>query len=84
MNFTNIEHGGAPGVASPWMLTGGMASPAVAPELKEIPVDLLSIRRLQGAQVSRIARFRGEIDLKAAAAADPDFVTREKKETSWG
>ena len=78
---------GNAGVA-PWLMPPGMRMPdaetEVAP-LKDIPVAELGLRRLHSAgEIRQIAQLRGEIDLSAAAAADPLFMTREKKETNWG
>lgn len=54
------------------------------PELRDIDVDELSIRSLRRHhEIREVAQLRGQIDLAAAVAADPLFVSREKKETSW-
>jgi hypothetical protein len=85
MNHLNMEIArGSAGVA-PWMVPPGMAlSQGDAVALKDIPVAELGIRRLFGTKdIGEIAQLRGEIDLAAAASADPHFVHREKKETSW-
>lgn len=54
-------------------------------EREETPVDQLSFRRLRtAADIARIRHLREEIQLPVSAVADPDFQTREKKETSRG
>ena len=51
----------------------------------ELPLDELSFHRLTTtAAIAQILHLRGEIQLPAAALADPSFHTREKKETSMG
>jgi hypothetical protein len=51
----------------------------------ELPLDELSFHRLgSAAAIARIMHLRDEIQLPAAALADPSFQTREKKETSTG
>lgn len=51
----------------------------------ELPLDELSFHRLTTpAQIGQILHLRGEINLPAAALADPSFRTREKKETNMG
>ncbi|TFZ00930.1 hypothetical protein EZ313_21095 [Ramlibacter henchirensis] len=61
--------------------------PADEPEAagsRDIAVEDLTIRCLRKAtDIRDLAQLRGQIDLKAAASADPQFATREKKETSW-
>lgn len=53
-------------------------------ELRDIDVDELSIRCLRRHhEIREVTQLRGQIDLAAAVAADPLFVSREKKETSW-
>ncbi len=49
----------------------------------DLPLDELSFRHLQGAdQIGSIFHLRKEIQLPAAAVADPvSFAAREKKET---
>lgn len=49
----------------------------------ELPLDELSFHRLTTtAEIAQIMHLRGEIQLPAAALADPSFHTREKKETN--
>ena len=49
----------------------------------DLPLDELSFHRLTtSAEIAQILHLRGEIQLPAAALADPAFHTREKKETS--
>ena len=56
----------------------------VPPAWKDISVEQLTIRRLRSQQeIREMARLRQEIDLAAAASADPHFAEREKKETNW-
>src|SRR5436190_14072598 len=84
MNPTSMEISrGRPGVA-PWLMPPGLMLPAGdAAPLKDIPVADLRIRCLRGAaEIARIVQLRDEINLAAAAAADPEFMYREKKETS--
>jgi hypothetical protein len=51
----------------------------------ELPLEELSFHRLTTpAEIAQILHLRGEIQLPAAALADPSFHTREKKETSTG
>ena len=51
----------------------------------DLPLDELSFYRLCNVEeIARIQHLRGEIQLPAAALADPSFHTREKKETSTG
>ena len=51
----------------------------------ELPLEELSYHRLTTpAEIGQIMHLRGEIQLPAAALADPAFHTREKKETSVG
>ena len=53
-------------------------------ELRDIAVDDLSIRCLRRPhEIREVLPLRGQIDLAAAVAADPHFLAREKKETSW-
>jgi hypothetical protein len=48
----------------------------------ELPLDELSFRHLQTAEeISRIVHLRQQIQLPAAALADPGFAAREKKRT---
>ena len=55
-----------------------------APGSREIAVQALSIRCLRKQyEIREVAQLRGHIDLKAAVAADPQFLAREKKETNW-
>lgn len=57
--------------------------PAAPAGSRELPVDELQIRPLRGAEeIARVIHLRNEISLPAAALADPEFRTREKKETS--
>ena len=69
-----------------WLLPPGMLAEHVDADapLKDICVADLRIRQLRGDQIAQITQLRGEIDLAAAASADPDFMAREKKETNWG
>ena len=85
MNHMNLEISRGGAGAAPWLMPPCVAlSEGDAAALKDIPVAELGIRRLHGAgDIGQIARLRGEIDLAAAASADPDFMCREKKETSW-
>jgi len=85
MKHMNMEISGGNAGAAPWLMPPGMVLPEgdVAP-LKDIAVAELGIRRLLGAaDLREIAQLRCEIDLAAAASADPEFMHREKKETSW-
>ncbi len=85
MNHTHMQITGVrPGVA-PWLMPPDLLIPdADPPALKDIPVADLGIRCLRGAgEIAEIVQLRGEINLAAAAAADPQFAYREKKETSW-
>lgn len=51
----------------------------------ELPLDELSFHRLRTpAEIGQILHLRSEINLPAAALADPSFHTREKKETNMG
>lgn len=51
----------------------------------ELPLDELSFHRLSiPAEIGQILHLRSEINLPAAALADPSFHTREKKETNMG
>jgi hypothetical protein len=67
----------------------GLALPATPfePEAagsRDIDVDELSIRCIRKQyEIRELAALRGQIDLKAAVAADPHFHAREKKETNW-
>ncbi len=84
MSHTSMEISRArPGVA-PWLMPPGMLMPECEPPaLKDIPVADLEIRCLEGArEIAEIVELRGEINLAAAAAADPQFAYREKKETN--
>ena len=58
--------------------------PAAPPDgSRELPLDELEIRPLRSAEeIARVVHLRREISLPAAALADPEFTTREKKETS--
>ena len=58
------------------------APPAVLPGSRELPLDELEIRHLAGPdEISRVVHLRSEIHLPAATLADPEFASREKKET---
>ena len=61
--------------------------PADEPEAdgsREIAVEDLTIRCLRTASdIRELSQLRRQIDLRAAASADPQFVAREKKETNW-
>lgn len=49
---------------------------------RELPLDELEICHLRTADdIRRVLHLRSQIPLPAAALADPDFHTREKKET---
>lgn len=51
---------------------------------REIAIEDLSIRCLRSASdIRELSQLRRQIDLRAAASADPQFAAREKKETSW-
>lgn len=85
MSHTHMQVSGArPGVA-PWLMPPNLLMPEPdPPALKDIPVADLGIRCLRGAgEIAEIVQLRGEINLAAAAAADPQFTCREKKETNW-
>jgi hypothetical protein len=57
---------------------------ALAPASKDISVEQLTIRRLRSqSEIRDMARLRQEINLAAAASADPRFAEHEKKETNW-
>jgi len=59
--------------------------PPVPAGSRELPLDELEIRPLRAAEeIARVIHLRSEIHLPAAALADPEFATREKKETSTG
>jgi hypothetical protein len=59
------------------------AQDTVAPALKDISVEQLAIRCLRSqSDIREVAQLRLEINLAAAASADPHFVEREKKETN--
>ena len=52
---------------------------------QEVPLEELSFDHLKSVgDVAQILHLRGEIQLSAAALADPAFHTREKKETKSG
>ncbi|GAC1600572.1 MAG: hypothetical protein NVS3B2_02880 [Ramlibacter sp.] len=70
---------GAPGLAD-------QAAPAAKSDGRlDLPLDELSFHRLgSSAEIAQIVHLRGEIQLPAAALADPSFHTREKKETNTG
>lgn len=61
--------------------------PADEPEVdgsRDIAVEDLTIRCLRKASdIRELGQLRREIDLRAAASADPQFAAREKKETNW-
>ncbi|WP_332813584.1 hypothetical protein [Ramlibacter sp.] len=51
---------------------------------REIAIEDLTIRCLRKASdIRELSQLRRQIDLRAAASADPQFATREKKETNW-
>jgi hypothetical protein len=58
-----------------------------APSLAQVPVEELRLRHLRTpGEIAQIIHLREEIQLPAAALADPGFRAREKKETrtaSW-
>jgi len=65
--------------------------PEVVPEIspepqsirQDVPIDELSFRHLKsGAEMAQVSHLRQQIQLPAAALADPGFGAREKKETS--
>ena len=57
--------------------------PTAVPGTRELPLDELEIRHLRSAdEIGRVIHLRSEINLPAAALADPAFAPREKKETS--
>lgn len=98
--FTRSDFARMPGnaeifSASPWLpatvpRTGTypsslMAYAAEEVEREEVPIDELSFCHLRGeAEIAGIKHLRGELQLPVSALADPDFRTREKKETKWG
>lgn len=48
----------------------------------EVPISELSFAHLRATdEIARIVHLRQQIQLPAATLADPDFHTREKKET---
>jgi hypothetical protein len=78
--FNTLVSPGSVGVA-PWLMPPGAVEPA---QLKDIPVAELGLRRMRdAADIREIVQLRQEIDLSAAASADPEFMRSEKKETSW-
>lgn len=57
-------------------------APAAVPGTRELPLDELEIRHLRSTEeIGRVVHLRSEIQLPAAALADPEFAPREKKET---
>lgn len=69
-------------------LVPGTASAGLPPQApppagsRELPLDELEIRHLRGAdEIARVVHLRSEINLPAATLADPEFISREKKET---
>lgn len=59
------------------------ADPRIGRE--EVPLGELSFRQLRTkAEIAQVRHLRREIQLPAAALADPSFSAREKKETSRG
>lgn len=51
---------------------------------REIDIEDLTIRCVRKASdIRELSQLRRQIDLRAAATADPQFATREKKETNW-
>jgi hypothetical protein len=53
-----------------------------APGARDLPIDELEIRHLRTAEeIRQVVHLRSEIQLPASTLADPDFHTREKKET---
>jgi len=57
--------------------------PAPIPAPRDIAIDELEIRPLrQPDEIARVLHLRQEIHLPSAALADPEFASREKKETS--
>ena len=72
-----------PGIAAPVLPLEDPAAPSRIDARIDLPLDELNFRHLQGAdQIGSIVHLRKEIQLPAAAVADPlSFVAREKKET---
>ena len=72
-----------PGTAAPGLPLEDPAAPSRIDARIDLPLDELNFRHLQGAdQIGSIVHLRKEIQLPAAAVADPlSFVAREKKET---
>lgn len=57
--------------------------PVVPAGSRELPLDELEIQHLRGMdEIAQVVHLRSEINLPAAALADPAFISREKKETS--
>ncbi|WP_156385504.1 hypothetical protein [Ramlibacter sp. Leaf400] len=57
--------------------------PVIPAGSRELPLDELEIQHLRGmAEIAQVVHLRSEINLPAAALADPAFISREKKETS--
>lgn len=56
----------------------------VQPGWKEISISQIRVRHLASPdEIAQMARLRRQIDLTAAATADPQFHEHEKKETNW-
>ena len=72
-----------PGTAAPALPFEESAALSRTDTHIDLPLDELSFRHLQGAdQIGSIVHLRKEIQLPAAAVADPvSFAAREKKET---
>ena len=72
-----------PGISAPAVPFEDPAAPARVDARIDLPLDELNFRHLQGAdQIGSIVHLRKEIQLPAAAVADPvSFAAREKKET---
>ena len=72
-----------PGIAAPALPFEDRAAPSRVDNRIDLPLDELNFRHLQGAdQIGSIVHLRKEIQLPAAAVADPvSFAAREKKET---
>jgi len=72
-----------PGIAAPLLPLEDPVAPSRVDARIDLPLDELSFRHLQGAdQIGSIVHLRKEIQLPAAAVADPvSFAAREKKET---
>ena len=72
-----------PGIEAPVLSLEDPAALSRIDARIDLPLDELNFRHLQGAdQIGSIVHLRKEIQLPAAAVADPvSFAAREKKET---